>query len=236
MLAYVAATTTRDSTARFVYLFAMAGFLLPAFPPKAVQKKPFAQLHNVVITPAASSPPVPGADYVDVPTSVSVKYTANGCTTQYQFRVRKMSRHDCDRAQELLFFLKRTDLFNTSYWTQKQFLEDVFYALEIAARPEFQKEKRSFSVRRKLWVQAMQKNMTFTGRSVSRAAYLREILCVDDLLRTKLDGASSDFLQALVRQSLAKAVPMLTKGTVGSATPAHARCLLVLSPKQALRT
>ena len=48
------------------------------------------------------------------------------------------------------------------------------------------------------WVQATQNMKTFTGRSVSRAAYLREILCVDDLLRTKPAGASIDFLQALV--------------------------------------
>ena len=35
MVAYVAVTTTLDSTACSVYFFAMAGFLFPAFPPKA---------------------------------------------------------------------------------------------------------------------------------------------------------------------------------------------------------
>ena len=40
MVAYVAATTTRDSTAGSIYFFAMAGFLFPVFPPKAVQKSP----------------------------------------------------------------------------------------------------------------------------------------------------------------------------------------------------
>ena len=157
MAAYVAATTTRDSTASSVYVSALCGFLFPAFPPKAVTKKPSAQLQSIVKTPAAASLPVPAAVHADDRISVSVEYTAEGSTTEHRFRVRNRSRPALDRAQELLCFLRDCDLFKTSYWTQKQFKEDVFYALEVAVRPEFQKEKRSFSVRRHVWVQATQK-------------------------------------------------------------------------------
>ena len=48
-------------------------------------------------------------------------------------------------------------------------------------------------------MQALQKNVTFTGHAVFRAAYLREIVCVDDLLSRKPAEASNDLLQGLVK-------------------------------------
>ena len=60
------------------------------------------------------------------------------------------------------------------------------------------KHKQKNTVRRICRVHGLPTKQTLTGNAVPRSDYLREILCVDDLLSKKPSGASKDHAAILL--------------------------------------